>query len=148
MELPEGVSFKDKNIIVVSPGRTNEDIIHLFITLGLLKKAGARQIVIVEPYMGYSRQHTFFVDKKAYGANSTKIIFDIFNGLRGDGFEIVAAIGDTIHYAREGVAKTESALPPQTSCGATPYYPTHHCLFNCAICRNISAFVLNISGGI
>lgn len=107
MELPEGVSFKDKNIIVVSPGRTNEDIIHLFITLGLLKKAGARQIVIVEPYMGYSRQHTFFVDKKAYGANSTKIIFDIFNGLRGDGFEIVAAIGDTIHYAREGVAKTE-----------------------------------------
>jgi len=91
---PKGV----ERVILVVDSATDENLLEIELAVGLLKANGVKEVNIVEPYIRYSRQHHFEVNKTGQvGSNSFKIFLDIFNGLSGPGFKINALFGANVH---------------------------------------------------
>lgn len=68
-------TVRDKRVFLVSSTTSPEKIMKLFLTIDAAKRASAKEIIIVIPYFGYSRQ-----DKKEgpRGAIGAKLMADLF----------------------------------------------------------------------
>lgn len=62
LRLRVSTKVKNKNCLVVQSTSTpvNDNLFYLFLQVETLKRSGAKQIVAVIPYFGYSRQHKTF----------------------------------------------------------------------------------------
>lgn len=90
-KLPDGESYiklppqiAGKNIIFVQSTQPPQDekLIQLFLILDLLQRLKARKIILVVPYLAYSRQNKEFTPGEAI---SIETILKIISGLKADG---------------------------------------------------------------